>query len=88
MQQFLVDVVRLLRVRTCASGDRLGALALAVAEDSERVHRKRLALAPILQVRADPSEELLEPRGRGDLRGLWAIHPPLTNLAPWKTSWQ
>src|SRR5579859_939061 len=68
VQQLLVDIVSLLRRATSAGRDRLGALALAVAEHPERVHGERLALAPILQVRADPSEELLEPRGGGDLR--------------------
>ena len=46
-----VHVVRLAWVRARPRRNRLRALALAFSEDAERVHRERLSLPPVLQVR-------------------------------------
>src|SRR6185312_10984760 len=72
MKQLVLNALRLLRVGARARSDRLGALALAVAENAERVHRERLALAPVFQVNADAlSEELFEPCCRCDFGGIF-----------------
>jgi hypothetical protein len=44
VQQPIVHSVALLLIATCASGNRLDTLTLAVAEQSERVRRERGAL--------------------------------------------
>lgn len=53
VQELAVDVMELGRVGAGASGDGLDAFALTVTEDARRVHRERLALAPVLQVSAN-----------------------------------
>ena len=52
------------RVAAGARRDRLGALALAVAEEAEGIHCEGLALALVPQIGADLREVGLEPRGR------------------------
>lgn len=72
VQQLVLNALGLLGVGARACGDRLGALALAVAENAERVHRERLALAPVFQMHADAiSEELFEPCCRCDFGGIF-----------------
>ena len=65
-----MNVIGLVRVRAAAGRDRLGALALSVTEDAERVHRERLTLAPILQVDANEVEELFQAGCRCNFRRL------------------
>jgi hypothetical protein len=64
VEQLVVRILRTLRISAGTSGDRLGALSLAISQDAEGVHRERLPLAPILQMLADAGKVPVEPRRR------------------------
>src|SRR5262249_36151244 len=62
VQKTIGRAVRCRRLRLAARRDRLAALALAIAENSERVGRKRSPLAVLLKELSDLREVRLEPR--------------------------
>ena len=71
--------------RIALGGDRLGALALAVAKNAESVHRERFAPTLVPEVVADPSKELFKPPCSGAFRGFVSpARSPLTKPAQWE----
>src|SRR5260221_3845718 len=80
--ELAVNVVGLARVGACPGRDRLCALAFAVAEDAECVHRERLPLPPVLQVTSDAAKDPFEPSRCGDFRDFLGHESPSHKTRP------
>src|SRR5690606_12749108 len=84
--ELAVQIVSFARVSPQASGDGLGALAVAVAEQAHCVEGEGLAAPLVLQVPSEPTEVVVQTCCHLDFRGIWGQDPAhLTKLATWTT---